>query len=176
MEASLQADTARAKLENAKAAVETAAAALQADEYVEARAEVDRLTTMLEMYTRKLEMIRNREIGTEAETNQVIDALLAYESELTKDFQKELRKALDPVEELNTKYRQEIVGIEYLITVWTQQIHANYESRGRSTYVDADGKRTSRSPVPIPVHAAPFNGCRESNKLTEYLPILLHNE
>jgi len=176
MNASLQAQTARAKLEKAQGAVETAAAALNADEYAAARAEVDKLKIELEMYDRKEQIIKCQDIVSEEESSQVIDSLLKYEEELTEAFQKDLRKALEPIEKMNEEYRGKISETEKVIRSWTQQIRANYDTRGTTTYTDEEGNRTSRSPVPVPVHMVAYTGCQESNDLTRLLPMLLRNK
>lgn len=67
-------------------------------------------------------------------------------------------------------YTDEAHEVDRIITYWTENIHENHDTRGRSTYY-VDGKPTHRSPEPVPVimRRGPWKGCSASDALGDFL-------
>lgn len=163
-----------------KAAREKAAAAAEEMKIATERMDFDRYETAketkrkaniaLEMYDGRYNQIKTREIISEEESDQAIDRLLEYENQLTADFKEKAASLLQQLDALLETYQAEIRDTEETITLWGNEIHANYRTFGQSSFYDkATGTTIDRSPAPIPVHRMNYTGCDEARKLCAYL-------
>lgn len=163
-------EEARSKIEAAVMAMKKATEEMDVDAYEEAKTAKRKANTALEMYKGRYEQISKRKLITEAESDQVIDSLLKYEENETEKFKALLSTHLKALDELLSGYKEIIRDTEFVIVTWNREIHANYRSRGRTTYVDElTGEPTDRSPRPIPVHPIEYGGCDESFMLSTFL-------
>ena len=106
----------------------------------------------------------------EEDSDKVVDSLLAYEAQLAADFKAAAAVHLKKLAELLKDYKAEVQDTENTLTSWQRDIHANYNTRGGSTYYDEfTGQHTHRSPRPVPVHQMPYTGCDEAHRMEGYL-------
>lgn len=152
------------QLKASEEALEAASANMDAAAFDQASQEKHRAETVLAMCAAKSEQIKAHRYISEAESDQVIDELLAYEDQLAADFVKAAGKLLDKLDECQKNYAAEVQEVEQIITTWCSQIHPNYRARHGTTYY-RDGKQTDRADRPIPVHndyAGGYKGCQAS--------------
>lgn len=161
---------ARIHLQEANEKAKQAAASMSVKEYEKAQEEKKKAETAFAMYSDKLEQIRNQEYISEEDSDKIIDSLLTYEEELANDFRSELKMLLQDLNTMLCDYKNRVQNVERTITEWTTDIHANYNTRGRTYTTDPDtGITTDRSKTPVPVHAMPYTGCDEAAQLDKYL-------
>lgn len=161
---------ARSQIEEASIAMKKATEELDAEAYEKAKGEKHKAQTALEMYNNRFSQIQKQELISEEESDKIVDSLLYYEEDLTEDFK---RKLLTPLQELRSlvyDYLDEIDDIENVLKIWQEDIHANYNTRGGTMFIDKEtGIHTTRSETPVPVHRLPYKGCAEANRLKDYL-------
>lgn len=104
-----------------------------------------------------------------ASLHKIIDSLLEYSKSLDADFTEAVKKKAEELRKMNEAYEEEARETERIINYWCEQIHANYNTRGRTTYY-VDGKPTHRSPKPVPVimRRDPWTGCGASTVLKDF--------
>ena len=123
--------------------------------YDVAKAKRREAKTASEMYRARLDMINKRELISEEESDGVIDSLLAYEADLTAQYEKDIREPLALIEKLTDTYQSSIGEVERTIDRWTSDIHANYRTFGRTYYKETG---SDRAPAPVPVHITGYKG------------------
>ena len=161
---------ARDKIENAEIAMKQATEIMDVDAYEEAKQAKHKAQTALDMYNGRFGQIKQQEYISETESDAVIDSLLKYEEQIDTVFKQDLSEQLSHLNSLYTKYDNAIQDIEETLNIWQRDIHANYQSRGLTTWTDPEtGESTTRSPKPIPVHHMPYRGCKEAESLWTYL-------
>ncbi len=161
---------ARTQIEAAALAMKQATENIDVDSYEEAKSKKRKAQTALEMYNGRYEQIRAKELISEADSDKVIDSLLEYENQLAADFKAAAAVHLKKLAELLKDYRATVQDIEHTLAIWQHDIHANYSTRGATTYYNEfTGTHTDRSPQPIPVHRSVYIGCAEAGRLEEYL-------
>lgn len=123
-----------------------------------------------EMFSGRLKQIRAKEYLTEAESDEVIDSLLQYEEEIATKYGNRTAEIIATLKNVHKEYKDAVNATERTIQQWTNEIHANYNSRGRSTYTDSfTGQTTQRSKTPIPVRVAPYAGSKRSAVIDNFL-------
>lgn len=155
---------AQTQKEAAELALREATDSMDLEAYEEAKTAKRKAQTAIDMYTGKYNQIKQQEYISEAESDKVIDSLLAYEDELAAGFKAAVAEPLKKLDELQKAYADAVEDAEQTIRAWTGNIHANYRNNG-TTYTDG----TSRSPQPVPVHRIPYTGCSEAHQLKTYL-------
>ena len=161
---------ARTQIEAAGLAMKKATEQMDVDAYEAAKTAKRKAQTALDMYAGRYKQIEAQEYISEADSDKVVDSLLEYEDRLTEDFKAALVEHLKVLAELLENYSEAVKDTEQALVDWQQNIHLNYNSRGRATYTDEfTGERTYRSPSPIPVRVMGYTGCPESSQLREYL-------
>ena len=161
---------ARSQIEAAAPAMKQATEEMNVDSYEEAKNRKRKAQTALDMYNGRYEQISNQEYISEAESDSVVDSLLEYESQLAEDFKEAAAVQLKKLAELLKDYKAAVRDVESTLTDWQRDIHANYNTRGGSSYYDeATGKYTHRSKTPVAVHSMAYTGCAEAERLQEYL-------
>lgn len=161
---------ARTQIEAAGLAMKKATEQMDVDAYEAAKTAKRKAQTALDMYAGRYKQIEAQEYISEADSDKVVDSLLEYEDRLTEDFKAALVEPLKALAELLENYSEAVKDTEQALVDWQQNIHANYNTRGRAIYTDEfTGERTYRSPSPVPVHVMGYNGCSESHQLREYL-------
>ena len=124
----------------------------------------------IEIYNAFLNKLQSQAVITEEESDKVIDSLLEYERGLSADFEATTSAALYELSETLKAYQEEIRQTELLMNLWTREIHANYNTRGTSSYFDPEtGTRTYRSPDPVPIRSKAFRGCELSTVIESFL-------
>lgn len=156
---------AQTQKEAAELALREATDSMDLDAYEEAKTAKRKAQTAIDMYTGKYNQISKQEYISEAESDKVIDSLLAYEDELAAGFKAALTEKLQDLEQLHREYSDTVRDAEQTILTWTTTIHSNHRSRGLTRYADG----TDRSPKPIPVRNVAYAGCEEAKQLQEYL-------
>lgn len=172
-----QLETIRQKQEEARTQIEAAALGMKqateemnVDSYEEAKNRKHKAQTALDMYNGRFKQIQAQEYISEADSDKVINDLLAYEDKLAADFKEATAEPLKQLAKIHKEYLAEVKDTERTITAWQKDIHANYSTRGATMYQDKDtGKWTDRSPGPVPVHTMPYTGCSEAEQLGAYL-------
>ena len=160
---------AQTQKEAAELALKEATERMDLEAYEEAKDARRKAQTAIDMYTGKYNQISKQEYISEAESDKVIDGLLEYEKQLAEDFRAAVAEPLKALAAILQNYQHEVRDTEATITAWGANIHANYNTRGRSIFTDADGQKTARSATPIPVHSMPYTGCNEAHQLKGYL-------
>lgn len=147
-----------------------AAETLDVTSYGEAAHARSQAQTAYNMYSDSYEQIRKQEYITEAESDKVINSLLEYEEKTAAAFKKDAQKVIDKLADLLQAYQAETRDTESTIAAWTQHIHANYSTRGGTSFFDPiSGTRTDRSPEPVPIRRVPYMGCEESQQIDRFL-------
>lgn len=161
---------ARTQIEAADLAMKEATEALNVEEYEKARANKLKWQTALDMYTERYKQIQQQELISEADSDSIVNDLLFYEEDLAENFRRALFPKLQELKTILWDYRDEVEKIENTLHTWETEIHANYTTRGASSFIDPDtGIRTDRSAVPVPIHRVAYNGCKEAEILATYL-------
>lgn len=161
----------RQKLEEVDAAIASATVSADLQAYEKGTAAKSKLETALSMYTARLELIRDGEYISEAESDAVIDRLLAYEEQITDRFRADIAGTIESLKNIYSAYAAEFFDIEATLSAWQRDVHANYNSRGRTIYYDANGKATYRCDEPQPVHLYNYTFCDEAKRLRDYLTV-----
>lgn len=163
---------AKAKAEEAEArkAVYDAATILDAEAHAKAAEREARAHNLVRMYEERLRQIQSQEDISEAESDKIIDSLLEYSKDLDEKFTAALKEKTGELKKMQDAYTAEAQDVERTIIYWCDHIHANYNTRGRTTYY-VDGKPTHRSPEPVPVimRRTPWTGCGAGNALKDFL-------
>lgn len=162
---------ARNQIEAAALAMKQAMEDMNVDGYEEAKNRKSRAQIALDMYNGRYEQIKQQEYISETESDSVVDSLLEYENQLEEDFKAAAGVQLKKLAELLKDYKAAVQDVESILTSWQRDIHANYNTRGRTTYTDAlTGQQTYRSPHPVPVHrGGAYTGCPEAGRMEDYL-------
>ncbi len=156
---------AQTQKEAAELAIREATANMDLEAYEEAKQAHRKAQTAIDMYSGKYDQISKQEYISEADSDKVIDSLLAYEEELAAGFKAAVAEPLKKLDELQRNYFDAVADTENTIGAWTTNIHANYRSEG--TIYSETG--TNRAPHPVSVHSTPYNGCSEAHRLAQYL-------
>ena len=85
-EISQKQDEARSKIEAAALAMKQATEEMNVDRYEEAKHAKSKAQTALDMYNGRYNQIKQQEYISEADSDKVVDSLLAYEGTLAEDF------------------------------------------------------------------------------------------
>lgn len=160
---------AQTQKEAAELALKEATERMDLDAYEEAKQARRKAQTAIDMYGGRYNQIKQQEYISEEESDKVIDGLLDYEKQLAENFRAAVAEPLKALATILQDYQNEVSDTERTITAWGANIHANYNTRGRSIYTDAEGRQTTRSATPTPVHSMPYTGCSEAHQLKEYL-------
>lgn len=161
---------ARSQIEAAALAMKQATEDMNVDSYEEAKNRKRKAQTALDMYNGRYEQIKQQEYISEADSDKVVDSLLAYENQLAADFKAAAAVHLKKLAELLKDYKAAVQDTENTLTSWQRDIHANYNTRGGTTFYDEfTGQHTHRSPQPVPVHRMAYTGCDEAARLSTYL-------
>lgn len=163
-----QMEEARRRVSLAKQATEDATSRLDLESYEKAVKDLRKAETKIDMCKGRIEQLRKQEYITEVESDQVIDSLLQYESDLGAGFESFLAEMLEKISRKLDEYQTAVADTEETINAWTSQIHANYRAASGTMFHDGSGY-TNRSPSPIPVHSAPFRGCAASVMIEAFL-------
>ncbi len=161
---------ARTQIEAADLAMKEATEALNVEDYETAKANKQKWQTALDMYTERYKQIQQQELISEADSDKIVDSLLFYEEDLAEDFRRAIFPKLQELKKILWDYKDEVERTEKTLRTWETDIHANYNTRGTSTFIDPNtGIKTDRSAVPVPIHRTAYNGCKEAEILTTYL-------
>ena len=165
---------AREAKEAAELAISDATKKTDLTAFEEASEAAEKASRAVEMYSRRLEQIREREFISEAESDQVINDLLSYEEELEERLKENAAGPLSKLKELVQAYLDEVAATEKTLASWQRDIHPNFHTRGRVSFSDPlTGERSDRAPAPVPVHPMAFLGCEEALYLSNFLKPLL---
>lgn len=163
-------EEARTQIEAAGLAMKQATEEMDVDSYEAAKNQKHKAQTALDMYNGRYNQIKQQEYISEADSDKVVDSLLAYEGTLAEDFKAAVAEHLKALAGLLKDYRDAVADTENTLTSWQQDIHANYSTRGGTQYYDEfTGKYTDRSKTPVPVHRMAYTGCDEAARLSTYL-------
>lgn len=161
---------AQTQKEAAELALKEATERMDLDAYEEAKTARRKAQTAIDMYGGRYSQISKQEYISEEESDKVIDSLLEYEEQLAADFRRAAAEYFRQLEALLKEYRSEVADVENTLTRWQRDIHANYNTRGATSYFDEfTGQYTGRSKDPYPVHKYVYTGCAEAQRLYDYL-------
>ncbi len=161
---------AQTQKEAAELAIKDATEKMDLEAYEEAKQAKHKAQTALDMYAGKYKQITAQEYISEAESDKVIDRLLAYEDELAEGFKKKAAEALKALADMVQEYKDEVAEAEQTIGTWTATIRANYSTRGQTYRTDKfTGLQTDRAEKPVPVHSLTYDGCKEYKCLRNFL-------
>lgn len=168
----VQGAIAKARADEAEAhkALADAAAMLDAAAYNDAADKEYKAHMLVKMHEEKARQMQEQEDISEEESDKVIDGLLEYSKRLDANFTAAIKEKAEELRKLQDAYTAEAQDVERTINYWCDHIHANYNTRGRTTY-SVNGKRSHRSPEPVPVimRRGPWTGCHASNALNDFL-------
>lgn len=161
---------AQARKEKAEAKLKEATEQMDLEAYEEAKAEINKEKTAIDMYSGRYSQIAKQEYISEEESDSIIDSLLQYERELDTQFIDDIREPLEMLQGIRKQYLDAIFEAERTIRAWETTIHANYSTRGAMRRIDkTTGQYTDRSEQPIFVHRSFYRGCKEAEQLENYL-------
>ena len=161
---------AQTQKEAAELALKDATERMDIDAYERAKQACSKAQTAIDMYSGRYNQIKQQELISEEESDGVIDKLLAYEKQLEEDFKAAAAEPIEKLAGILKAYQQEVADTEQTIKAWENNIHANYNTRGASSFIDPiTGQSTNRSSRPISVHRLPYFGCSEATQLEKYL-------
>lgn len=161
---------AQTQKEAAELALKEATERMDLKAYEEAKQALRKAQAAIDMYGGRYDQISKQEYISEAESDKVIDGLLEYEKQLEEDFKAAVAEPLKALAMILQAYQNEVSDTEATIKAWCANIHANYNTRGRSMSTDpVTGQATYRSNYPVPVHLMEYTGCREALQLKEYV-------
>lgn len=152
------------ELSEKKKALSDAMDNMNENEFKKVSGKITELENMLMMYQTKKEQLQSNEFISEHESDAVIDKLLALQEENAQDYAREIEPYLRTVLEISQRYWKDVLDIESLITLWSNQVHENYNSRGK---VVVNG--STRLPYTTPVRTTPYMGCKEFNIIDDTL-------
>lgn len=144
--------------------LQQAAREMNTKAYAAAKAEREECNTEFEMLEELERQIRKSELVTEAESEQVIASLLAYEQQLEEEYRKAVVEHLQALDALSDQHRLAAADAETTLNTWTSEIRANYINT-RTTYQNG----THRSPVPVPIHPRGYFGGRLVSAIDKFL-------
>lgn len=161
---------AQAQKAEAEKAIKAATESMDLQAYEKASQARQKAQTAINMYAARFAQLQEKEFIPEAESDKVINSLLAYEEDLAVEFKADIKEPLAALAAIVKSYNAAVVETENTIRSWCAGIHENYDTRGASTYTDPITKeRTTRSPVPVPVHRTGYPGCDEYVQLQRAL-------
>lgn len=114
----------RQKLKEVDAAIASATVSTDLQAYEKGTAAKSKLETALSMYTTRLELIRDGEYISEAESDAVVDRLLAYEEQITDRFRADIAGPIETLKNIYNAYAAEFFDIEATLSTWQREIHA----------------------------------------------------
>lgn len=168
----MQEEIAKSKREEeaARKDLQAAASKLDTSAYAKAAERENAAHMRVRMYEEKIGQLQRQEDISEEESDGIIDGLLEYSKQLDENFTEELKQKAGDLQKMLDAYTDEAHEVDRIITYWTENIHENHDTRGRSTYY-VDGKPTHRSPEPVPVimRRGPWKGCSASDALGDFL-------
>jgi predicted nucleic acid-binding Zn-ribbon protein len=154
----------RAELKGAEDEIRHATTEMNLEAYEEAEAKKKKAALAISMYEGKLKQLSKQEYISEEESDKIIDSILDYEEEITKQFEADIAEPLNTLLELAIAYQNTVEDAENTIKEWTGHIHANYSTRGLTSKIDPrTGQYTDRSDTPVPVHPTPYTGSPAAN-------------
>lgn len=133
----------------AEAAMQAAIESTNQTEYDNAKSQIAAAQSAIDMYTARKKQLINKEFISEAESDAVIDSLLAYKTERDAELVAELDKELAVIEGIISKYKGAYKSMYDTIRTWEEQIHANYRRWGVSYAPGHEPK--DPAPVSIPL-------------------------
>lgn len=137
----------------AEAAMQAAIESTNQTEYDNAKSQIAAAQSAIDMYTARKEQLVNKEFLSEAESDAVIDSLLAYKTERDAELVAAINKELETIEGIISKYKGAYKSMHDTIRTWEEQIHANYRRWGVSYAAGHEPK--DPAPVRIPsMHGA----------------------
>lgn len=160
----------RKALEDAEEGIKKAIESTNLQDFESSNTAKNKAETELKMYESRLEQIKNREYIHEDESDEVITSLLEYEKDITADYLQKSKVIIEQLAELTNTYRTAVDDTETALLRWTNEIHANHRTFGR-TYYTRDGKTTDRSEKPVPVRVVQYSGCFESNIAKNFIEL-----
>ena len=157
-------DTLHGEAEAARRGMDEAAAALDETAFAKAEADIKSAETRIAMYESRRDQIVQQELIGEAESDAVIDGLLAYERTLEANFKAAIEPHLAALTEIRSDYVNEVMEVEQTISTWTNTIRRSYINRAGGTRT-VNGKRTNRFDTPQAIHPGGYTGCKASGAL-----------
>lgn len=165
-------EEARQQIEAAAQAMNAATEQMDVDAYEEAKTAKRKAQTALDMYNGRYAQILGQEYISEAESDKVIDSLLAYDREVVAGFEKDLAEHLLAIKSLLDSFNAEEARTLNTITLWQESIHKNYRTLGRTLYTDPEtGKQTARSKNPVNIMQYAQMGSTAVNCVRDFLKL-----
>lgn len=144
--------------------IKTATESTDLTAYQAAKQKKHNAAEAVEMYRARYSQLESKAFVTRKDSDGVIDNLLKYETDIEAEFKEAIAEPLADLKAIYKEYHDGVTAAETTIAAWTHRIHANYRSTGT---IYADG--TNVSPVPVPVHRTPFEGCKESALVKNFI-------
>lgn len=161
---------AREELNKATEELEAAARDMDEKRYQEAEKKREAAALRLSMCDAKYKQVRDQKYVTEAESDEVINSILEFEQQIADEFTAKSKLLLGDLREMLADYLQKVNEAEGVLQRWTSQIHANYSTRGMTSFIDpVTGERTDRSASPVPVRPNKYTGCEQAQVISNFL-------
>lgn len=155
-----------AQISKAGQDLSAATEAMDLNAYEDAKAEQRRARMRLEMYDRRLDMVNKRDYVKEAESNDVLDSLMAYGDQIAEKFRSDVAGPLKKLQDILTAYLSECADINSTMLTWQQQIHPNYRNPNSSRIDPKTGEWTHRMKDP---QQMTLTACKDAADLEAYL-------
>lgn len=151
-------------LAEAKKAKQNATESTDLTAYQDAKKKEAEANAAIEMYVARYTQLERREFVTTKESDETIDALLQYETDIAAEYIEAIAGPIAEIKKAHADYIGAVKAAEDAISAWTHRIHANYRASG-TTYADG----TNISKTPVPVRNAPYFGCEESRMVEGFI-------
>lgn len=152
LEIQMKIDEARSQKDAAEKALKEATERMDLAAFDQAKAAQAKAANAIEMYSARQEQLNRKKMITEEESDAVIDSLLEAGQNLAKEYDAKAVTLVRQLGSLQADYRRQKAQLQGIIATWTNEIHANYQTRGRTLYYDpATGEHTDRSNKPVAV-------------------------
>ena len=126
-------------------------ATIQAD-YNDAKEAIESAQNVIDMYTERRAQLVNKEFISEAESDAVIDSLLAYKKDCDAALVAALTEECAKIRTIVDKYKEDYKSTFNTIRTWEEEIHPNYRRSG-VTYAPGHEPKD-----PVPVHIPQMHG------------------
>lgn len=152
-------------IEHIDAEIKSAVERIDIDAYETAKAKSASAHAALDMYNARYDQINKHELISEEESDNVIDTLLDYESQLDDAFKTAIKQPLQTLHDLLKAYMDTINDTENTIIQWESGIHPNYRN-SNALFTKSGSGRADR---PIPVHRIQYTGCEIAMRINTFL-------
>lgn len=158
------------ELEQANKSLEAATTQMNIDNYADAKVAASHAQTRIEMYSGRLQQIKEQEYISTTDSDRIIDSLLDYEKELEAQLDDAVAEPIEKIRAILTDYLNEVEEVEATLKYWTHNIHVTHKSRNGKKRIDPDtGEYTCVMEKPQRIRFTPYTGGSTAAALKSFL-------